>query len=506
MAWWRGCVGLILLLLIGAPLLASFTDLFSADVWSTWEESPRLLLALFIPLPLLVAGWEGVKWEALIDVPITGLPAVVLLHVLAGLPWITLLVGLGMSQLERQPEEDALTLASPLRVLMRVTLSRAGDAIAAAALWLAVQTAGEVAITDLFQVRTYAEEVYTQLVRPEGPAGAEVDVLVGRAVAVSLPSVVLTALGVMALLRWGRNRLPPATVVSRPLLFRLGPWRGPIAITTTLFVVGLVAVPVLSLVAKTGNAGSPPQFRIETAAERFQATLRTGTPLATAVLVAGWVGSQTALLALAACWLGRESRWFRWLLVGLAVLAWSLPGPLVGLGMQKTIAGLRSLTDSEVVERALYRGPSWLPVVWVQTVRLFPYALGLLWPVVRLMPRSLVESARLDGASPGREFLRVVLPLSGRAWLVSSAVLAALALGELSASKLVSTPRADPFAQLLFEQLHTGVNGDIAGRSLVLLAAVTVLAGLVAGLRRGRGTYNNTERPSPGNPHRRVEA
>jgi hypothetical protein len=49
-------------------------------------------------------------------------------------------------------------------------------------------------------------------------------------------------------------------------------------------------------------------------------------------------------------------------------------------------------------------------------------------------------------------------------------------LGEVSASKLVSTPGASTFAHETFRQLHYTVGNDLAARCLLLLAAVVLLA------------------------------
>ena len=64
---------------------------------------------------------------------------------------------------------------------------------------------------------------------------------------------------------------------------------------------------------------------------------------------------------------------------------------------------------------------------------------------------------------------------------VAGGAIAALALGELSASKLVSTPGAPSFAEELFAQMHYGFTSDLAARCLVLLGMVWVVGSLVAG-------------------------
>src|SRR5436190_226465 len=103
MRWWRGGVGLLLVLTVAPPLLAPLFELLTTpQAWSAWLESQRILalarntlilvagtllfalplgvvlavllfrtdlpgrrvlrflvlICLFLPLPLLVAGWE----------------------------------------------------------------------------------------------------------------------------------------------------------------------------------------------------------------------------------------------------------------------------------------------------------------------------------------------------------------------------------------------------------------------------------------------------------------
>ena len=91
---------------------------------------------------------------------------------LACLPWVVFLVGVGLRTVEPELEESA-ELDMPVgRVWRKVTLRRAVGAIAAAAVAVAVLTAGDMTVTDLLQVRTYAEEAYVQFTLGRGPADA----------------------------------------------------------------------------------------------------------------------------------------------------------------------------------------------------------------------------------------------------------------------------------------------------------------------------------------------
>ena len=133
---------------------------------------------------------------------------------------------------------------------------------------------------------------------------------------------------------------------------------------------------------------------------------------------------------------------------------------------------------------ALYSGPSPLPILWASFVRFFPFAVALLWPVVRQLPGELREAARVDGATASQELKRVVWPLLIPAAASAALAVTILALGEVSAGKLVETPGTRTFAHELFNQMHYGVTNDLAALCLVLL--LTVLAGgtlLVLSLR-----------------------
>jgi ABC-type spermidine/putrescine transport system permease subunit II len=86
----------------------------------------------------------------------------------------------------------------------------------------------------------------------------------------------------------------------------------------------------------------------------------------------------------------------------------------------------------------------------------------------------------VDGAGPAQEFRHVVAPLTAPALLRAGLVVAVLALGELSAGKLVETPGSQTFAHEVFTQMHYGVTNDLAAFCLVLLGAVTLGGVLVA--------------------------
>jgi iron(III) transport system permease protein len=469
------------------------------------------LLTLFVPLPLFASGWQaalgsggwlpsafwsppapddpdvsptGVVWKTWGR----GINAAVWIHAVAALPWVVLLVGQGLRWVERDLEEEALTFAGPWRVLARVTLRRGLAAVGGAALWVALQTATEITVTDMFQVRTFGEEVYTQYVMPDPVGGPAGEAAVARAVVISLPSVLVTMVLVLAATGWWERRLPPLeALATEPHVYHLGWARWPCCAALAALVVVLAGVPVGSLVWKLGLGGSPPHWSAGVAAEHLNLVLRVrGRHVAESLALAGLAGAVTATLALLTCWLAVGTRWFHAAVLLLIAAAWAVPGPVAGLGLKGAIKQLLPAERGGLLERVLYLGPSPAPALWAYLFRFFPFAVAVLWPVVRLLPRDLREAARVDGAGPLQELRHVVGPLTLPALLRAALVVAVLALGELSAGKLVETPGSQTFAHEVFTQMHYGVTNDLAAYCLILLGAVTLGGALVAAAGRLR--------------------
>jgi iron(III) transport system permease protein len=552
MARWRFSLGIVLIFIVAFPALMPLVELLQHPVaWRAWEEAPRLgrlagntllliagtwmvampagiwlaallyrtdlpgrrllrrlmVLALFIPLPLVASGWQAALgssgwmslavWNASFPRPLLVTDpdnpwqpwgqgfAAIWIHALAGLPWVVLLCGQAFRWVERELEEDALLVAPGWRVFLHVTLVRSRATIILAALWLVAQVATEITVTNMMQVRTYAEEVYVQMVKPELRTGLGPDDLVARAMAVSIPAVLLSiAVIFVAAYRWERSLPPLAAVSPSPRAFHLGRWRWP-AFLVTLVAVGLVlGIPLGSLVWRAGVVGQPRRWSGSTAWYYVREALRIdGHNVSFSILQGVLAGLALAGLALLAGWLSRKAWRFRWLVLALLAVSWALPGPVVGLGLKKAIALVLDVThDPPFLLTALHHGPSPVPVMWVQVVRFFPCALALLWPVVRYIPDELHDAAALDGASVAQQLRYVVGPLSLPACLRTIVAILILSLGELSASKLVEPAGSSTFADILFGKMHYGLNNDLAAYCLVLLGVVVAGAGVMMGI------------------------
>jgi iron(III) transport system permease protein len=554
MVRWRVAVAALLMAIVGWPLIMPLVALLAdPSAWSAWRDAPRILelarttaalvggvlavdiplgillaillyrsdlpgrtflrrvvvVSLFVPLPLLTSAWQaalgsggwlgrseaGYPWA-------TGLRAAIWVHAAAGLPWVIWLVGQGLCWVEPEAEDDARLAVGPWRVLMRVTLPRASGAILAAAAWVALLTAQDITVTDMTKVRTFAEEVYTQFVLPDPGGGFDVDAGVDRAVAVTVPWTILVAL-VLGLAVWRCEQVVPplgSAPDPRPLV-RLGPMWALTAAAVVLVIGAFFAVPVASLVWKLGLHGYPEQWSAVIGTEYLKLAARAHAGLiAGSLIAAATAGVLAATLALLGCWLARDSRAIRVMLTALVALAWATPGPVVGAGLKTAINELMDIeewvTPHGPIRVLFYNGPSPMPVIWAYVVRFVPCAVALLWPAVRLVPAALTDMVRVDGTRPGGELRYAIWPVTAAAAGRAAVAAGVLALGELSASKLVATPGdhtfGETFAHVVWTRMHYGVANHLAAMCLLLLVVAIVPTLLLAVVRRRRSGYDSS--------------
>jgi iron(III) transport system permease protein len=467
---------------VGVPLAFALTR---TDIAGRRWSGAMLLAMLFVPLYLQAAAWEagfGLQgWytaQAGGSVLLEGWRGAIAIHTAAAIPWIVLIVGLGLLLAEPELEEAALLDGTPWQVFRRVTLPRAAPSLGAAFLWVAVTTAGEMTVTDLFQIRTYAEQVYTEFALGD---------VIGAAPWRLLPSTIAAAwivVGGLVLV----SRLVPADRHASErlsLIFSLGRWRWPASVAALGTVAFLVGVPIASLIIKAGMlvtrddrglvrhwstaqcarlvAGSPVRFSRE-----FLWSIAVAALAATLVLVIG------LLLA----WPARGGGWratIAWLAIAICL---AVPGPLVGLGCIELFTGQQWPWLLDLYDHSL------APIVLAQSVRALPLCTLVLWYALRTISPDVLDSAALEGATGLRRFLRIALPQRraalAAAWLVAFAV----AWGELAASILVVPPGVITLPIQIFNLIHYGVDDQVAGISLVVLAAFFLLAAVVGALTR----------------------
>ncbi len=473
---------------IALPLgLALAFVLSRTDVWGRRAMVGAVGLAAFVPVPLQATAWLGGfgnagRSQAMgLGVVLTGWSGAAFIHAMAALPWIVAIAGVGFRAVEPDLEDAARLDLPPFGVVLRVTLRRSLGAVAASALAVAVLTAGDMSVTDLLSVRTYAEECYTQY-----QGGND-----RRAAAVALPPLVvigaLVLLGARALIRVDPARVASASARARD--WRLGRWRVPAGLAIAGTFGNAVALPLYSLIWQAGRVGGDatlgegPRWSLAGLAGTLAATsgelfapglgrpMRS--PMLSSLLLAGAGASATVALAWSMAWLARGPGPWRWAAAGSAALTLAVPGPVAGMALVVAYFDWPSVYDSNVL------------VVLAYVLRTLPYALMILWPAVRMIPPTFLDAAALEGYGPWGQARRLGLPLTRSAIAAAWGVAFALALGELPATNLVAPPGTSPLSVLAWTLLHRGVESHLAGVALVTLGAVAVAGTLAArGLAR----------------------
>lgn len=358
----------------------------------------------------------------------------------------SLLIGIGLRGVNASCEEAALLDASVGRVLRSISLPMANWSIAMAAVLVVFVSATDYFVTDMLQVRTFAEEVYTQYALA-GTAGGPI--------LASLPMVALFA-GALTLVYVRRrpgSASEPGSTAFRRVLFSLGRWRG----LCSAMVFG-----VLLLIA--GLVWSPVANQIGSFAGFVEGCRVVGDELFTSAWT-GCVGAfACAGLSIGIAWTMVRSGWQRWVAHAFVIGLLALPAPVVGI------------TLVEIMNRPglggfIYDSPVMLVLAYV--ARFLPLAVLFVLPAVERVPIALEESARLEGARLFDVHRFVCWPLCWRDVRLAWFFLLAFSFGEVPCSVLVAPPGHITVGVRFFTLIHYGFYRDAA--VICLLTVLTIM-------------------------------
>jgi iron(III) transport system permease protein len=499
-------VGLVLAIAVPVGVAAALVT-FRTDTPARVFWRLLLILPAFVPLDLHATAWlatlgpQGLaRWLGL-PIELKGLFGAAWVHAMASISWMVAIVGPAASVVEAELEEDCLLVVGPLRTMWHVTVRRSLGAIVGAALVVAVQTAGEMTITDLLQVRTYAETVYTEFAL----AGR-----VGAATRTAVPGLVVWCILIALAIRMLTRSVPRGAqaVAARSPVFRLGGRRWFAFLGCLVVVVASFGVPVASLLWRAGlkfekilvvapaNRVAPASSSAPQSAPSASSFPRSGRWSAPALVEnvrnsAESAGEQlelsirvaiaTAALAVPLAWaflsLARRNALSRWLVMAFACVLFAMPGPVLGIGIKLALGrpilwwGLDpSSFGGRLAGIVDEFGRTSAVLVWLHVLRVLPFAMALLWPVRRVVASRLLEAAAIDGAGPWARWFHVELPACRTAIAAAALLCAVLSIGELGGSVIVTPPGQQPLSVRIFTFAHHGLESHLAGICIVLLA------------------------------------
>jgi len=444
-----------------------------------------IVVLIFLPLYLQASAWQaGLGQEGWYSAAggsqpwLGGWNAAVWVHTWAAIPWIFLFAGLGLRLVEPSLEEQALLDGTPWQVFWQVTLPTCWPALGLAAVWVAMSTAGEMTVTSIFSVRTYAEEVFTQIQMHDEASGATTVLLPGM-----LGTLILLGIGMLCCVRLARAGRPMNLRRSRS--FALGRWRWPLSLSMLVVILFLAGVPLANLVYKAGvlvsqtDAG---RVRMWSAGKCVSTIVRApwqcGRECMWSLLIGGLAATAAVVAAIPLAWLARKSRWLRILAMLFALVCLVVPGPLIALAIiallnRPGLPWLVWLYDHSILA-------PWIAL----TVRAAGSAVLILWDSMRTIPQPMLDSAATEGCGWLDQLRRIVLPQRLPALAVAWLIGLALAMGDLTATILVVPPGVETLSIHVFNLAHYGVDDQVAGICLALTAALGALASAVMWLAR----------------------
>lgn len=425
--------GLIWLFVLLAPL-PSTTHAFA---WSWLITLLSRALGEVGLRPLSLRGWFAAWW----------------IEVLWLIPIAVGLASIALGSVDRQLIEAARILQPDVRTVGRVVLPLAAPLLLAGCGLLFLLSLVDYTIPSLCQVNVSALDIFADFSVHNRP---------GRALLVSTPLLVTTAAAVI--LFQARLR----SVALNPNWHRADsdvPYRWSAGVRILLYgalgvTVLAAGIPLLSLISQVGGIR---ELALTLSEARREVTF--------SLLVA----AAAALLNLPIAYVaarGVLSRGFLsrgwWLAITVPM---ALPGPLVGIG-------LITLWNGPVWARFGVYGSRWMPVL-AALARYGPLGAVVLTAAMRRINPLHLEAAELLQTSRLRTWLLVRIPLLAPGLLASAGLVFCLSLSELSATLLVAPPGQSTLTIRIYNYLHYGASGTVAGLTLVLTALVLVF-GLIA--------------------------
>ena len=383
-------------------------------------------------------------WLRILPPGIAGELRCVTTWVLWAWPLAVLLIAAGWVRAGKEPFHAATLSTHALSAFFRIGLPVLRPFIFIAALLLFVVFFGDYGVPHAFGLRVYSTELL-------GWATAS-----NRAIDVLWPGllpIAVTAVALAILLITIPKRHAGEANISATTKYVLG-WKA----SAILLVASGWAVPVIGLIKPL-------------TAQVFGETVRTyWIDLAASIGVA----AAAAILVMFMGWGLSLSGRPRKSLLFIALLFGSMPGAVIG---QALIAAYNRPPFEWLYDH-------WPIVAFAYTAR---YAwIGLLACGLAASAKKNVvaEQAQVDGAFESQLMRYILWPQHAPLLLGVSAIIIALAVGDVASSSLVRVPGYSPIALLILDKFHQFQDGMLISLSLMLVGIAAIAAGAVAYLMR----------------------
>ncbi len=464
---------------VGCLLPAVFLGSTASRSVGLHSQPLMVLLLLFAAIPPYIHGlsWIGFSdWlrslgEAL-SLPVVSVGGWVSTLWVQTMSWGPLAVGLvwlGAASVPRVLKDAGRLMTDEHTVWQRVTLPLMKPALAAAAGLVMLMSMTDYMIPTLFQKSVYPLEIFAEYSASGNPYGA---------FWLSLPLIAATVVIFLRLCSpmlasgWQPDYREDEQIRDRPAWFQWahrGAW-----IWGSL----LLFVPLIQLLL---GSGSLRVILDSVAAGRNE--------ISVSLLTAGLAGAISLVPALgAAFYLQRCSRQKRQIWLFLLLVPLAVPPPLMGIGLV-TIWNRPLPLD-------MY-GSLAMPVM-AALVRFLPLVVLVVWTHLQRLDRKLLEAVELLPVSTYRRWRKGILPLLKPGLVAGFCLMAALTLGEVGATVVVTPPGYSTLAIRIFNLLHYGAREAVAGLCLFLLSLILIFSAIAVASLQSVNTAKQKGDPHAG--------
>ena len=432
---WRYNTGIISYLRWFVLILAPVPPYIHALAWSsTMQEVNGLLQGTFrIPFQ----GWLASWWVQSMSL----------------LPLAVVLALIGLKSVEPLLNDAARVIRSDFQSYTRVVLQIALPMLLAGGGILFLLSVTDYSVPYLFQLNVYPLEIFAEFSASNEPAGAFL---------CALP-LLLIAVVIVALSQYGLRNVAQGTTWHKPS-WNVKPewprWFAGLQWVAIIIIVIQVLVPLINLAVSAAT---------------WQNIVRSVSSAATEINYTLLIAVIAAIVSLPLA-IGVSSELFKrhklgsllWILVLLPVV---LPPPLVGIG-------LISIWNSPMLIDVY--GSTAMPIM-AALVRFISFAVLILAVQYKYIDSLLIDAARIIQKNQFKIWLRIWIPMLLPGLIAAAGITFIMAVGELGATVLVVPPGQATLTLRIYNFLHYGASGTVAGLCLVMIIALLIAGSIVVG-------------------------
>lgn len=444
-------------------------------------------------------GWLTSNGDQVLTPLFSGWPAAAWAHATSLLPQFTLLILFALGT-KRSYEEQGLMEASAWQVFLHITLRRLLPLALLCVLWGIVVCSREIAVTDLYQIGTLAEQVYLgyALNQPGGTAGNWTTDQLAHAGNIGWPISLsmfcaLASVATLAADMFNRqiqeNNDPIGGAAKRHPHHRNN---SKLAMTAAVFMLLLlVAIPMFNVVYRVGLAvetsvqGPSLVWKSSNAISAIAKTALDHQDAFQWSAIIALVSSTVVLLtAFVSCWLSRRRTGFAVALILVWVTLCGCSGPAIGITISQWFAASSLSPVIWLYDQTI------LPAVLANSIFVWPIAVIGTWAIVSRVPKDQLEHAETDSVGTLRRGVEFGIRQNARTLVGLWILLGAICFGELSATQMVTPPGIETVPQVTLGKLHAGVDEATAALTILttsLIVAIAWLGWIIAGITSLKG-------------------